>query len=110
MLFYNKFIVSYTDNDSLHIPAEVYYKLKNMNLIRNGEMGYLSNDIKKNGMIFFEKNLGSKLYTYKYVNDNNEIKTVMKYKGLPKKYLKEEFYNDQSGEIEIKNSIKYIYI
>ena len=53
MLFYNKiidedlnkFIVSYTDTDSLHIPADVYHKLKNMNLIRNGEMGYLSNDI-----------------------------------------------------------------
>ena len=53
MLFYNKiidedlnqFIVSYTDTDSLHIPADIYYKLKNMDLIRNGEMGYLSNDI-----------------------------------------------------------------
>ena len=47
MLFYNKiidkdlnkFIASYTDTDSLHIPAEIYYKLKHMNLIRNGEMG-----------------------------------------------------------------------
>ena len=63
MLFYNKiidndlnkFIVSYTDTDSLHIPAEIYYKLKNMDLIRNGEMEYLSNDIKKNGMTFYEK-------------------------------------------------------
>ena len=53
MLFYNKiidndlnkFIVSYTDTDSLHIPAEAYYKLKNMNLIRNGELEYLPNDI-----------------------------------------------------------------
>ena len=53
MLFYNKiidedlnkFIVSYTDTDSLHVPAEVYHKLKNMDLIKNGEMGYLSNDI-----------------------------------------------------------------
>ena len=82
MLFYNKiidedlnkFIVSYTDTDSLHIPAEVYHKLKNMNLIRNGEMEYLSNDIKKNGMIFYEKKLGPKNYIYKYINDNNEIR------------------------------------
>ena len=57
----NKFIVSYTYADSLHIPAEVYYKLKNMDLIRNRELEYLSNDILKNGMIFYEKNLGSKL-------------------------------------------------
>ena len=65
MLFYNKvidedlnkFIVSYTDTDSLHIPAE----LKGKNLIRNGELGYLSNDFKNNGMIFYEKNLGPKI-------------------------------------------------
>ena len=52
MLFYNKiidedlnkFIVSYTDTDSLHIPAEEYFKLKG-NFFRNGELGYLSNDI-----------------------------------------------------------------
>ena len=93
MLFYNKiidedlnkFIVLYTDTDSLHIPAEVYHKLKNMDLIRNGEMGYLSNDIKKNGMIFYEKNLGPKNYIYKYINDNNEIKTVMRLKVYLKK-------------------------
>ena len=108
MLFYNKiidedlnkFIVSYTDTDSLHIPADVYHKLKNMNLIRNGEMGYLSNDIKKNGMIFYEMNLGPKNYIYKYINNENEINTVIKCKGLKKKYLKEEFYNDESASIE----------
>ena len=33
----------------------------------------------------------------------------MKCKGLPKKYLKEEFYNNESGEIEINKSIKKIY-
>ena len=80
----NKLIVSYTDTDSLHIPSEVYYKLKNMNLIRNGELGYLSNYILKNGMIFYEKNLGPKNYIYKYINNENEIKTVMKTKGIPK--------------------------
>ena len=60
-------------------------------------------------MIFHEKNLGSKLYMYKFINDNNEIKTVMKCKGLHKKYLKEEFYENESGEIEINKSIKKIY-
>ena len=56
-------------------------------------------------MIYYEKNLGSKLYMHKYINDKNEIKTIMKCKGLPKKYLKEEFYNNESGEIEINKSI-----
>ena len=47
-------------------------------------MGYLTNDIKKNVMTFYEKNLGPKNYIYKYVSDNNEIKTLMKTKGIPK--------------------------
>ena len=60
-------------------------------------------------MIFYEKNLGPKNYIYKYINNNNEIKTIMKCKGLPEKYLKEEFYNNEIREIEIKKSIKKIY-
>ena len=60
-------------------------------------------------MIFYEKNLGSKLQIYKYINNENQINTVMKCKGLPKKYLKEEFYNNENGEIEINKSIKKIY-
>ena len=115
MLFYNKiidedlnkFIVSYTDTDSLHIPADVYHKLKNMGLIRNGEMGYLSNDIKKNGMIFYEKNLGPKNYIYKYINNENQINTVMKCKGMKKENLKEELYINESGELKF-NTIKKI--
>ena len=114
MLFYNKiidedlnkFIVSYTDTDSLHIPAEVYHKLKNMNLIRNGEMGFLSNDIKKNGMIFYEKNLGPKNYIYKYINNENKIITVMKTKGIPTKQLKEEYYNNEAGDIKFNTTKK----
>ena len=38
-------------------------------------------------MIFYEKNLGPKNYIYKYINDNNEIKTVMKTKGILKKRI-----------------------
>ena len=52
------------------------------------ELGYLANDIKNgDGIIIQEINLGSKLYMYKYINNKNEIKTVTKSKGLPKKYL-----------------------
>ena len=76
-----------------------------MDLIRNGELGYLSNDIKKNGMIFYEKNLGQKNYIYKYIN--NEIKAVMKTKGIPKKQLKEEYYMDETGDVKF-NTMKKI--
>ena len=115
MLFYNKiidedlnkFIVSYIDTDSLHVPAEIYYRLKHMGYIRKGEMGYLSNDIKKNGMIFHEKNLGPKSCIYKYINNENEIKTVMKTKGIPKKQLKEEYYMNETGDVKF-NTMKKI--
>ena len=39
-------------------------------------------------MIFYEKNLGPKNYIYKYINNENQINTVMKTKGIPKKQLK----------------------
>ena len=38
-----KSIVSFTDSYSLHIPREYYITLKEKNLIRNGELGYLLN-------------------------------------------------------------------
>ena len=117
MMMYNKILdptlksvkVTYTDTDSMHISGMDYFKLKELELIRNGELGYLSNDIKKDGIIFEEINLGSKLYMYKYINKEEEIKTVMKCKGLPKKYLKEEFFRNEIGEITIKDSFKKIF-
>ena len=115
MLFYNKllspdlteFNVSYTDTDSLHIHASDYYRLNELGFIRNGELGFLSNDIKKGGMIFYEKNLGAKNYLYKCIDNENNIKTVMKTKGIPKKQLNESFYKIESGEVEF-NTMKKI--
>ena len=71
-----------------------------MDLIRNGELGFLTNDIEKNGMIFYENNLEPKNYIYKYINSENEIKTVRKTKGIPKKQLKEEYYNNETGDVK----------
>ena len=104
-----KISITYTDTDSLHIHANSYFKLKNLGYIRNGELGYLSNDIKKNGIIFYEKNLGSKLYIYKYINNEIQINTVMKCKGLPQRLLREDYFNNETGEIKINQSIKKIY-
>ena len=115
MLFYNRlltpdlkdFKVSYTDTDSLHIHAEDYFKLKESGFIRNGELGFLSNDIKKDGMIFYEKNLGAKNYLYKCIDNQNNIKTVMKTKGIPKSQLREEFYAVEHGSVKF-NTMKKI--
>ena len=51
-------------------------------------------------MIFYEKNLGPKNYIYKYINNENQINTVMKTKGIPKKQLKEEYYNNEIGKVK----------
>ena len=58
-------------------------------------------------MIFYEKNLGPKNYIYKYINNENQINTVMKTKGIPKKQLKEKYYNDESGKVKF-NTMKKI--
>ena len=58
-------------------------------------------------MIFYEKNLGPKNYIYKYINNENQINTVMKTKGIPKKQLKEEYYNNESGDVKF-NTMKKI--
>ena len=44
---------------------------------------------------------------YKYINSGNEIKTVMKTKGILKRELKEEFYVNETGEVEL-NTMKKI--
>ena len=56
----------------------------------------MSNDIKNDGLIIQEINLGSKMYLYKYINKSNQICTTMKTKGLPTKYLSEQFFNDSN--------------
>ena len=103
MQFYNsqldpelkKFTVSYTDTDSMHIDAELFEKLKKNGFIPDeAQLGYLSNDLKKkgDGIIIQEINLGAKMYMYKYINKNNEIGTVIKAKGMPKKYLTQKYF------------------
>ena len=58
-------------------------------------------------MIFYEKNLGPKNYIYKYINNENQINTVMKCKGLKNEDLKEELYINECGELKF-NTIKKI--
>ena len=90
----------------MHMSGESFKKLNEMGLIKT-ELGYLANDIKDgNGLIIQEINLGSKLYLYKYINNKNEIKTVAKSKGLPKKYLKQKIFIERKGEVIIKGSFK----
>ena len=114
---YNKMIdpelkgltITYGDTDSMHRFGENHKKLNEMGLIKK-ELGYLANDIKNgDGLIIQEINLGSKLYMYKYINNKNEIKTTMKAKGLPKKYLQQKFFIERKGEVTIENSFKKVF-
>ena len=118
MLQYNKAIdptlegltnVSYSDTDSLHVQGHIMKKLEKKNLIRSGELGYMTNDYKKGGLILMEKNLGSKMYMNKYIDKTGKITTVMKAKGLPKKSLTQKFFFQERGEVTIKNSFKKVF-
>ena len=117
MNVYNKMIdpelktltITYGDTDSMHMFGENHKKLNEMGLIKK-ELGYLANDIKNgDGLIIQEINLGSKLYMYKYINNKNEIKTTMKAKGLPKRYLQQKFFIERKGEVTIENSFKKVF-
>ena len=117
MLYYNKIIdptlkeliATYSDTDSMHIKAKHYLKLVELGLINDGKMGFMSNDLKKDGLIIEEINLGSKIYMYKYINNENKLCTTMKSKGIPNKCLEENFYREEKGEIIIKNSFKKVF-
>ena len=74
-----------------------------MGLINDVEMGLMSNDLKKYGLIIEEINLGSKIYMYKYINNENKLCVTMKTKGIPSRYLKEKFYIEEKGNIIIEN-------
>lgn len=102
---------NYTDTDSIRCTGENYLKLKQMGLIlpiKESKLGFLCNDVKKEGLIFYEKCLAPKTYMYYYINEDGEIKEkecgVMKSKGIPNDKLKPEFYSDDEDinrEVEI---------
>jgi hypothetical protein len=93
----------------MHVFGSDHKKLCEMELVKT-QLGFLANDVKDgDGVIIMEKNLGSKLYMYKYLNNKNEIKTVAKAKGLPKKYLQQKFYLEGTGEVIIKDSFKKVF-
>ena len=111
MLFYMKkidpelksSIFTYTDTDSLHISGEAYFELLKQGLIKTkqeAKLGYLCSDIKNEGVILKEINLAPKTYLYESIGNQDDIKTTMKCKGIPKKHLKEIDYECHGRQIE----------
>ena len=47
---------------------------------------------------------------YKYINKNNEIRTVIKAKGMPKKYLTQEYFLKNVEKQLLKNHSKKFLI
>jgi len=108
---------TYTDTDSLHISGDAYFKLKEMGYIVSkdqAKLGYLCSDIKNEGVIIKEINLGPKMYMYEYINNKNEVKcddtATMKCKGIPAHTLNHNLYKNEKTE-EVKfHSLKKISI
>ena len=102
-------VFTYSDTDSLHILGKHYYKVLDAGYIKPKsapEIGYLSSDIKNEGLIINEINLAPKTYMYEYINNKNEVKcddhATMKCKGIPTKHLQHEHYrNDEPVPINM---------
>lgn len=91
-------IMTYTDTDSMHIKGDAYKKLVSMGYIKQKEhatLGYLCSDIKNEGLIIKETNLGPKQYCYQYINNKNNDGSVAKCKGIPQRLLTDELYEKQ---------------
>ena len=101
-------IFTYTDTDSLHILGERKNKLEKLGMIKSKEdasLGYLCSDIDNEGIIIYENNLAPKTYVYEYIDNKNDVydkdKGTKKGKGIPKKCLNNNMYNDYKNKEQI---------
>ncbi len=104
---------TYSDTDSLHIFGSAHKKLKELGYVMDKKdvtLGYLTSDIKDEGLIIHEINLAPKLYKYSYINNKNEVRDanncVMKAKGIPSRCLKSEFYDTLDPKIVSFSGLK----
>jgi hypothetical protein len=78
----------------------------------NAKLGYLCSDIKKEGVIIYEKNEAPKTYMYEYINNENQVADqecgVMKCKGIPKYDKSRPLYNTD-GSLKIDKDGKMVY-
>ena len=96
-----KHLITYVDTDCAHLFGKYHKILEQNNMIDNDKLGYLSNDCKKDALIYQEKNLAPKTYNYLALDKNGKVWTVMKSKGIMKKKLQQEWYdNETSHKVE----------
>jgi len=108
-------IFTYTDTDSIHILGKHADKLRSLGMIKdkkNASLGFLCNDLKYEGIIFYQKNLAPKTYFYEYVDNKNDVydknNGVMKAKGIPKQDKSRPMYDENKNLLcDKKGDIKY---
>lgn len=94
-------MITYMDTDSAHIKCEYLHIWKDAGLYvdkKNAQLGLFTSDIKNEGIILSEINLGPKSYMYEYLDSEGLFDDTKKSKGIPKKLIKKEFYVDASKE------------
>lgn len=90
-------MVTYMDTDSAHIKVEYISKLVEMGYFvtkENAQLGLFCSDIKNEGIILSEINLGPKSYMYEYLDNKGLFNDTKKSKGIPSKLLKKDFYTN----------------
>lgn len=94
-------VVTYSDTDSLHLMGELYENLKSYGVYKSkkdSEFGLLCNDCDGEGLILREINLGPKNYLYESLDEDGNLKTTNKCKGIPSVFLKPELYYNETPE------------
>lgn len=83
----------YGDTDSEHIVIyDKEHEAKLKKYVKPGQLGWLDDDIKGGGKIIQAIWVAPKTLYYKYINPKNEIKTVVKCKGMPHYLLDPKYY------------------
>lgn len=115
-------IISYTDTDCFHLNGDILKDLEKMNIHKtkkDSEFGLFCSDIKNEGIILREMNLGPKCYMYESIDNKGNFKVVNKCKGIPEVFLKETikenpnlYYDEKPVDIcfnpELKPTFKKI--
>ena len=81
----------YTDTDCLHIHGRDMPKLQHL---IGEKLGELSSDLKKEGRIIRSIYLAPKQYAVCYIDTDNKISGKQKCKGIDRKYLKMDMYEN----------------
>lgn len=99
----------YTDTDCFHVHSK---DLPKLDKFMGDNLGQLNSDLKNEGIILEGIYLAPKQYSVCYIDNKNQILNKNKCKGISKKYLESQFYQNalkgKSTEVKMIDRFKKI--